>query len=283
MPNLTIDIPDALMRLLEERHTRTGESIAEIALAALTRAFDVADETLYQVSTSTALVEGVFDGSATVGDLKEHGDFGIGTFDNLDGELVAVDGNYYQVRGHGEVRIPDDLVEVPFAVVTRFKTEREVTLARIGSFDDLAARLDQQRQTDNLFYAVRLDGLFTRMKTRSVFPAAAGETLVEAAADQAEFALANVEGTAVGFWTPDYARAVGVPGWHIHFLTADRSAGGHVLDCEAGSLRARLQDLADVRIAMPDTAAFLAAKLDRDPSAALTVAERERQTRPSSE
>jgi acetolactate decarboxylase len=276
MPKLTIDIPEALLRALEERRRHTGDSIEQLAREALIDAFDIEAETLFQVSTSAALVKGVFDGTVTVGDLREHGDFGLGTFDGLDGEMVAFDGAFFQVRGNGEVREPADTAEVPFAVVTRFRAERDLVLARVDSFDDLMAQLDRRRESNNLFYAVRIDGRFARVKTRSVFPADAGETLVEAAADQAEFELTDVAGTAVGFWTPDYARTLGVPGWHVHFLSHDRDAGGHVLDCAGSALRVQIQDLADVRIAMPETRAFLDADLDRDPTADLAVAERER-------
>jgi acetolactate decarboxylase len=276
MPTLSIDVPETLLRALQDRSNESGDSIRQIVLAALAGVLEIEPETLFQVSTSAALVRGVFDGTLTVGDLKEHGDFGLGTFDGLDGELVAFDGHFYQVRGNGEVRVPDEAAEVPFAVVTHFKAEREFALGSVASFADLTAQLDRQRQTDNLFYAVRLDGRFTRLETRSVFPADAGETLVEATSDQTEFVVTDAIATAIGFWTPAYARTLGVPGWHIHVLTSDRAAGGHLLDCQAEALRVQMQDLADVRIAMPETPEFLAADLNQDPAAALATAERDR-------
>jgi len=57
-------------------------------------------------------------------------------------------------------------------------------------------------------------------------------------------------------------------------VTDDRTAGGHVLDCQGEKLRVQMQDLADVRIAMPETAAFLQADLTQDPSQELDLAER---------
>jgi acetolactate decarboxylase len=83
-----------------------------------------------------------------------------------------------------------------------------------------------------------------------------------------------VSGTAVGFWTPLYARTINVAGWHLHFVTDDRTGGGHFLDCQGADLRVQMQDLADVRIAMPETAAFLQADLSQDPSQELDLAER---------
>jgi acetolactate decarboxylase len=53
------------------------------------------DDVLTQVSTIDAILNGLYDGVITYRDLKEHGDFGIGTFEGLDGEMVALDGNFY--------------------------------------------------------------------------------------------------------------------------------------------------------------------------------------------
>ena len=275
MPILTCDIPETLMRALEERSARTGESVTQIVMAALADALEIDQETLFQVSTSTALVEGVYDGVVTIGELKQRGDFGLGTFDDLDGEMVALDGGFYQVRGRGEVGEAADNTEVPFAVVTDFRAERQFRIDQANSFDELAAQLDQQRTTDNLFYAVRIDGRFARIKARAISKTESGVPLVEAASQQEEYELSDVAGTAVGFWTPAYAGTFNVPGWHVHFLSDDRTEGGHVLNVQAKDLQVGMQDLADVRIAMPETPAFLEADLSEDPSADLARAERD--------
>jgi acetolactate decarboxylase len=277
VPTLTCEIPESLMRALRERSARTGEPVSRIVEAALSDALEIEDETLFQVSTATALVQGVSHGVVTIAELKEQGDFGLGTFDGLDGEMLAFDGRFYQVLGSGQVRQPDDDARVPFAVVTEFQIEREFAIERVASFDDLAAQLDDARGTDNLFYAVRIEGRFARVHTRAVFPVTSGVSLVEAASRQAEFDFADVAGTLVGFWTPLYARTLNIPGWHLHFLTAERTGGGHLLDLEAERLQVQMQDLADVRIAMPETPAFLHADLSEDPSEELEIAERGRQ------
>jgi acetolactate decarboxylase len=262
------------MQALAERQARTGEPVSHIVMSALADALGVGHATLFQVSTSTALVQGVYDGVVTVGDLKEHGDFGLGTFDGLDGEMLALDGHFYQLRSTGEVSEPGDGAKVPFAVVTTFRAERTVTIDHVGGFDDLAARLDHERRTENIFYAVRITGRFEHLRVRAVCKAASGANLVAATSQQAEFEFTDVVGTLVGFWTPTYARSLNVAGWHLHFVTETRTGGGHLLDCRAAGLRAEVQELADVRIAMPETAAFLQADLSRDPTADLNVAER---------
>jgi acetolactate decarboxylase len=276
MPTLQCDVSESLMQALVARQARTGEPIAHIVSSALADVLGVEHATLFQVSTSTALVQGVYDGVVTVGELKRHGDFGLGTFDGLDGEMLALEGHFYQVRGSGAVSEPDDGARVPFAVVTSFRAEHSFSLDSVNGIDTLFPRLDSERRTDNVFHAVRITGRFAHVRTRAACKAVGGVSLVEATAHQAEFAFSDVAGTLVGFWTPTYARSLNIAGWHLHFLTDDHTGGGHLLECRASELRAELQELADIRIAMPESAAFLQADLTRDPTMALDVAERAR-------
>jgi acetolactate decarboxylase len=274
MPTLTCEISESLMQALVARSAGTGEPVSHIVMTALADVLEVEHSTLFQVSTSTALVKGVYDGVVTLGELKRHGDFGLGTFDGLDGEMVAVDGHFYRVRGRsGEVTQPPDDARLPFAVVTSFHAEREAVIDLVETFDALTTHLDRLRRTENLFCAVRLEGHFTRIRCRAICKATAGESLVDATSHQSEFTYTNVAGTLVGFWSPSYARSINIAGWHLHFLTADRTGGGHLLDCQATNLRLMIQDMVDVRIAMPETAAFLQADLSQDPSKDLEVAE----------
>jgi acetolactate decarboxylase len=274
MPRLTCDISDSLMQALAARSARTGEPLAHIVMCALADTLEIEHSTLFQVSTSTALVKGVYNGVVTIGDLKQHGDFGLGTFDGLDGEMLALDGHFYQVHGSGEVTEPGSDAKVPFAVVTTFRADRSFTIDRVDGFADLSARLDDLRRTENLFFAVRIEARFAHLRTRAACKSASGVSLVNATSRQAEFEFTDVSGSLVGFWTPAYARSINIAGWHLHFVTDDRTGGGHLLDCQAVGLRTQLQELADVRIAMPETAAFLQADLSQDPSKDLDVAER---------
>src|SRR5271154_6482402 len=117
MPTLSCDIFESLMQALAARSARTGEPLSHIVMSALADALEIDHSTLFQVSTSTALVQGVYDGVVRVGELKQHGDFGLGTFDGLDGEMLALDGHFYQVQGSGKVSESSDDAKVPFAVV----------------------------------------------------------------------------------------------------------------------------------------------------------------------
>lgn len=266
MPTLTCDVSETLMQALFARRAQTGESLSHFVMSSLADTLEVEHSTLFQVSTAGALVKGVYDGVVTVDELKRHGDFGLGTFDGLDGEMLALDGHFYQVQASGAIREAPDAATVPFAVVTQFRAERVLALDRVTGFEDLGAQLDAMRRTNNLFCAALIEGRFQRVRTRAACKASPAESLVAATAHQSEFAFTDKAGKIAGFWSPPYARSINVAGWHLHFLSDDHTGGGHVLDCQGAGLFAKVQELADVRIAMPETAAFLQADLSQDPS-----------------
>jgi len=232
--------------------------------------------TLYQVSTATALVEGIYQGAVQIAALREHGDLGLGTFESLDGEMVVVDGHFYQVRSDGSVREVQDNVLSPFAAVTAFSPDQSITLENCPDLSYLTSQFDALRQSDNFFYALRVDGTFDYIHARAMRRTKEGIPLVQAAALQPEFEFHNISGTLVGFWTPEYAKSLNVPGYHLHFVSADRTQGGHVLQCRGKNLRLQIQREGDYHIVLPETEDFLKANLRRDPTAALAKAEGEK-------
>jgi len=232
-----------------------------------------AHHTLYQVSTATALVQGIYAGAVRVGTLRRHGDLGLGTFENLDGEMAIVDGHCFQVRSDGSVLECDDDALSPFAVVTRFAPAEAVTLAQCPDMSHLTSRFDVLRPSDNFFFALRVDGFFEYVHTRAMHRTVEGMPLVQAAAVQPEFEFYNVSGTLVGFWTPEYAKTLNVPGYHLHFLSDDRMRGGHLLECRGTNLRLQVQREGDCHVVLPETEDFFKADLRRDPAADLAKAE----------
>ena len=237
---------------------------------------EMVQHTLYQVSTATALVEGIYQGAVRVGTLREHGNLGLGTFEDLDGEMVILDGHFFQVRSDGSVSEVEDSTLIPFAAITAFSPDTEVTLGDCPDLAHLTARFDALRHTDNIFFALRVDGEFEYMHTRAMRRTAEGVPLVQAAAVQPEFEFHDISGTLVGFWTPEYAKTLNVPGYHLHFISSDRTRGGHLLQCRGKNLRLQIQREGDYHIALPETEDFLKANLRRDPTAALAQAEGEK-------
>jgi acetolactate decarboxylase len=274
MPDLKVDIPSSMKMALDSEAARTHGSPSSVVVAALANYLGTSIHTLFQVSTSGALVAGINSGVITVQALQEHGDFGLGTFADLDGEMVVLDGRVYQVQGTGRVSEAPLTAGAPFAVVTRFSPEVDVEIQSIASFGDLEVRCDARRGSSNIFHALRLDGRFTYVRTRAVNKPSDGARLLDAAKSQSEFHLPDVVGTLVGIWSPGFSSAFSVPGYHFHFLSDDRQHGGHLLDCSAERLRLRVEALTDFRLALPETEAFLKADLSKSVADELAYAEK---------
>lgn len=260
-PRIEIEVSGSVMRALREREAQTGKSLGSLVDAFLSEALELERHSLFQVSTSNALVKGVFDGSTTVGELRSHGDFGLGTFDRLDGEMILIEGECFRATAEGVVTPASDDRDVPFALVTRFEADITDVVDSEVSFDRLTARLDGLRPSQNLFAALQVQGSFDELSLRAACPARPGEGLVEATSHQSEFEAGDIRGTLVGFWAPEYARAVSVPGYHFHFISEDRSLGGHVLGLRGRDLDIEVHTERDLHLSLPETADFLAADL----------------------
>ncbi|MGV2290736.1 acetolactate decarboxylase [Trinickia sp. YCB016] len=273
MSTLPVTIPQSLKRALDDELSRTKRTYSSVITAALSQYLCVPVHTLFQVSTSGALVAGVFDRETSVESILEHGDFGLGTFAHLDGEMVVLDGRAYQVQGNGRVFEAGMDAGAPFAVVTRFTPQIDETSVPVVSFKELEACCDRYRKSGNIFYAIRLDGNFQCVRTRAVNPPQPGTRLVDAAKDQSEFNFHSIEGTLIGLWSPGFSSAFSVAGYHFHFLSKDRQHGGHLLDVCAGPLRLRVEALTNFHLALPESEAFLKADLSKNSAEELAYAE----------
>jgi acetolactate decarboxylase len=221
-----------------------------------------AGDRVFQYSTINALLAGLYDGDLSFGALAKEGDFGLGTLNRLDGEMVALDGAFYQVRTDGHAYLVPETALTPFAVMTRFAADRTVPLPAGLDLKGLTAYLDGLIQNPNHLYAVRIDGVFPALTVRSV-PAQTSpyRKLAQVIEDQVEFHLKDAEGTLVAFRTPSFLAGLNVPGYHLHFLSKDRSRGGHVLGLETGSGTIALDEIADLEMRLPKLPAFAAADL----------------------
>lgn len=191
-------------------------------------------ETLFQISTMNALLAGAFDGEKTIGELKKQGDFGIGAIDRLDGEMIALDGEFYRFNVLGQASPVSDFIKTPFAAVTFFDGDESLVIEN-GPIDFSTFRksMDAMITNKDIFYAIRIKGEFESLVIRGV-PAQKkpyrklGEVLKD---EQQIKDFHNLKGTMVGFWYPRYVGGINIPGYHFHFITKDRKRGGHVLDC----------------------------------------------------
>ncbi|ADU72148.1 acetolactate decarboxylase [Pantoea sp. At-9b] len=190
-----------------------------------------AEKVIYQTSLMSALLHGVYDGSTTVEELLTKGDFGLGTFNRLDGELVALDRQVYQLRSDGSARFARPEQKSPFAVMTFFKPEHEYHFSQKASRDDVHNLIDSVITSDNHFCALRISGGFASVQTRTVpCQCRPYRSMPEVLSNQPTFDFSKRAGEMIGFRTPQYMQGINVAGYHEHFITDDRHGGGHILD-----------------------------------------------------
>jgi acetolactate decarboxylase len=207
---------------------------------------------LFQASTIGALLEGAYDGDLSFAELGEHGDLGLGTLNGLDGEMIALDGEFFRADVDGAIHPVPAEAKTPFAVVTRFEPTIEERIDGRLSHQGLLARLDALMPDTVSSCAVRLDGRFQLVRARSV-PAQHPpyRPLTEVVAAQHVFELRDVAGTMLGFRFPAYAEGIEVGGYHLHFISEDRGRGGHVLDSRCAGLRVRIDPSDDLHVELP--------------------------------
>jgi acetolactate decarboxylase len=237
---------------------------------------------LFQASTIGALLDGAYEGDLSFAELAEHGDLGLGTLNRLDGEMIALDGEFLRADVEGRIHpVPPD-ARTPFAVVTRFEPTLDL---RIGGgpgadgpleHEALLARLDELVPATAASCAIRLDGRFELVRARSV-PAQQPpyRPLTEVVAGQNVFELPDVVGTMLGFRFPAYVEGIEVAGYHLHFVSEDRSRGGHVLGSRAAAdLRVRLDPSDDLHVELPPAVDLVDPDLAAATHAAIDAVER---------
>jgi len=208
---------------------------------------------LYQVSTYSGLLNGSLGGVISAEKLKQHGDFGLGTTEGMDGEMIVLNGSFYLGRSDGKVYPVNDSALIPFAEVTYFDADKTVHINGTYNFTQFATVMDTGLPSKELFYAIRIDGLFPYVKFRAIPKQAEPyPTVAEALKNESVFEMHNVKGTLVGIYSPQYSSGIGYPGYHFHFITDDRSIGGHVYDFTINGAEVQLDTLPRLHMVLQD-------------------------------
>jgi len=232
-----------------------------------------------QVATIDSLLAGVYDGHMTLRELRRYGNFGIGTFEGLDGEMLLVDGRFYKVRADGRVYNPPLDEKTPFATVSEFSPSLYARVDGPTELPGIEKMIDSLVPEQNRFCTFRLDGSFSRMLVRSVprqdkpYPA-----LAEVTKHQPVFELKDTKGTVIGFRSPAFVKGINVPGYHMHFLTENKEAGGHVLSFEIDEGRLELDTRHEwLKVFLPlESSSFDSADLELDRSKELYQVEKQK-------
>ena len=229
---------------------------------------------LYLCAPVNALVEGIYEEKIPLSEVKKHGDFGLGTFDHLDGEMVMLDGVFYQITSDGRVSQVEEQTLTPFSCVTFYRPISHDQLNVALSYDDFLVWIQKLLPSPNLCYALRIEGEFESVIVRSVPKQESYRPLVKVAEEQPVFRFWDMVGTLAGFYTPAFLGSLNVPGLHLHFLSADLQHGGHLLACQPRQVRAGVQILSRVEVALPISLDYLTWDFRRDVDQDLTKAEK---------
>ena len=207
---------------------------------------------VFQTSTFAALLDGKLEGDVSFSELAGHGNLGLGTFDAVDGEMLCVDGEFFRCDVEGKAHPVEPERKTPFACLVAFEPRHSFELTDPITWKELMAELDYRLGAPDQVHALRLDGRFASVHARSVegvskpYP-----PMTEIVKAQHVFDFEEVTGTMVGFRFPDFATGLNVPGYHLHFITADRKRGGHVLGAIPAGVTVAVDDETEIRVELP--------------------------------
>ncbi len=208
-------------------------------------------EKVKQFGTMQMLIEGLLDGFTTIEEVLAEGNFGIGTGEGIDGELIVWDGDAYKVDSTGTVMILNKKFPIVYVNVHQGDFQFVKKVENI-SLADLRQEILNIVKTENIFFSVIIDGEFKRVKTRSVSKSKRPYSgLEKIAKNQANFSRENVQGHMIGYFTPVLYQGIGVPNFHQHFISNDFDFGGHVTDAIISSADVSIQLLSGIDIKLP--------------------------------
>jgi len=217
-----------------------------------------------QFAVLDALLGGMYSTGIAVRDARAFGDTGVGCCEGLGGEVVVVDGEFFECTADGPPRRMRDDESLPFVDLCSLGQSAERPVRGLDAAT-LEAAIDGLLVSRNLFHAIRLDGVVSRVRTRVTRRQEPPfRPLAEVAAEQIETVSHDVRGAVVGFWMPRLYQGVTVAGLHLHFLDEDRRIGGHVLEIDVRDAVLRVSAFARFALELPLDEEFLARELTHD-------------------
>jgi len=221
---------------------------------------------LYTFGHASAFIGGLYDGHITYGEIKPYGNFGLGAPDKLDGEIVIFNNKFYQTQSTGKTFEVDDHKQTPFAIINNFNSEKIIKIDKTINKDQLFHLLDSILMKKNGIYAVHIKAKFIAVKTRA-FPMVTQkpyQPMAQLLAHQQFFNYENVEGDLIGYRLPNYMEGANISGYHFHFLSDDKTQGGHVIDLMMKDITVEIDELEGFSIQPPPTEAFQSFDLEKD-------------------
>ena len=216
---------------------------------------------MYQISTLQALMLGYSRPVVTVSELLEHGDTGLGTFEDVDGEMIVIDGACYRATENGEVVVAAPSKGVPFSVVCELQGGKTFDLGAFQSADALKSHMTHlidESFSLNSMHVARIDGEFLLVEARSESAYKSMHVTLKEVLEQTQkaFCFKNVKGSLICVYFPDYMDGINAAGWHLHFISDDRKLGGHVFDISMTCGKATLVKVNTIELRLPDEPMF---------------------------
>lgn len=222
------------------------------------------DHVLFQTSPITALLNGVMNDNYTIGMIKRHGNFGLGTFNGVDGEMIFLNGKVYRVNNEGKVTQPDNKMKTPFTTELYFHADTVFQLKGNNNLSQLESFIGKWLPSKNYIYAIKISGDFQSVKARSEAKQTKPySSLSDVLKNQSIFNLKNIKGTMVGFYFPDYLQTINAPGYHFHFISFDKKSGGHALDFTSENVKIEIETIHKIEMNLPEGNDFRNAKLNK--------------------
>ena len=215
------------------------------------------EDKIYHYSSMDAMRNGVYAGNITVKELKQKGDFGLGTYNFLDGELITLNGNIYRIATNGSVEIADEKRKVPFGSFTFFRKDYSIKLEHIKTIDDLLQKLPELLPSRNRFYAIKIEATFSTLTLGGAVKVDEKDTTGIAAFMKTRplYKKQNIKGTLVGFYNPGYAGGLDLSPFHFHFISDDKTTGGHLIEgnFSDAKITVQLDEKNAYEVILPDT------------------------------
>ena len=230
---------------------------------------------LFHYGFIDSFLGGMYEGGYTYRNLLNQGNFGLGAPDKLDGEITILNGIAYQTKASGITVVPNNSEKASYAFITDFSKDFDFTLNAISSKENLEKKLDEQLSNANAMYAIKIEGTFKLLKSRA-FPPVKNKPYPELAsmlANQAFFKYENIEGTLVGFRLPQFLKGVNVPGYHFHFISKDKSKGGHLLEVAIETVTIEVDSIDNYSVKIPNLKEFEKFDFNKDRSLDVEKAE----------
>ncbi len=204
---------------------------------------------LYQVSTLNAVMQGYADSAMTSEAFLEYGDMGFGTLASTKGNMIVIDGRMYQIQADGSAAKASKEDGVSFGVITSIGEDAYTTDLTEMDMEGVMAELDGyiENHGKNRIYAAMIDGKFSQIQTQ------AGMAAPKTAEDE-ETAVQELEdskGTIVAVWFPDYYSGLNTSGWHMYYLTSNRKTGGYAAGFTLNEAKVMISEVDGFSMMMP--------------------------------